>query len=47
MDDAVLLHILQENDNLGNREALYGRLNMEDLSKGECKNVFRFLKIIF
>lgn len=42
IEDAVDLHILHDDENLGNREALYGRFNLENLFEAECTNFFRF-----
>lgn len=44
MDDALVLHILHDEENLGNRGLLYGRFNLDNLSNLECKNLFRFNK---
>lgn len=44
LDEAFILHILNDEENLGNRALLYGRFNLENLSNVECKNLFRFSK---
>lgn len=44
IDEALILHILNDEENLGNRALLYGRFNLENLSNTECKNLFRFSK---
>lgn len=43
-DDAVILHILNDRENIGNRGLLYGRFNFEAMLDLECENLFRFHK---
>ncbi|XP_072380479.1 uncharacterized protein [Diabrotica undecimpunctata] len=43
-EDALLLHILHDEEQLGNRAILYGRFSLNNMSDIECKNLFRFAK---
>ncbi|KAK4887199.1 hypothetical protein RN001_003470 [Aquatica leii] len=44
VDDVIMLHILNDEDMLGNRANLYGRFLFDNLSNTECINLFRFHK---
>lgn len=44
LDEAVALHVLHGEENLGNRAVLYGRFSFNDLSESEAKRLFRFQK---
>uniref|UniRef100_A0A6P7GED7 Uncharacterized protein LOC114341346 isoform X2 n=1 Tax=Diabrotica virgifera virgifera TaxID=50390 RepID=A0A6P7GED7_DIAVI len=44
VEDALLLHILHDDERLGNRAIIYGRFNLQTMSDVECKNLFRFAK---
>lgn len=44
VDDAAILHILHDEENLGNRGILYGRLNLENITDAESRSLFRFYK---
>lgn len=45
LDDAMILHILNDHENIGNRVLIYGRFNFEAMLDLECKNLFRFHKV--
>lgn len=44
LDDLIVIHILNDNDLLGNRAALYGVFDFQSLSNAQCLSMFRFEK---
>lgn len=43
-EDALVLHVLHDDQNLRHRAALYGVFSLDDLFEIECKQMFRFHK---
>lgn len=44
LDDLIVIHILNDNDLLGNRAALYGIFDLQFLNNAQCLSMFRFEK---